>query len=48
MLFRSLLGRGLGLGLLGVWLAMFADWVLRAALFLVRFLRGKWRGHQVI
>ncbi|MCI8916549.1 MAG: MATE family efflux transporter [Oscillospiraceae bacterium] len=43
-----LLGRGLGLGLLGVWLAMFADWVLRAALFLVRFLRGKWRGHQVI
>lgn len=39
---------GLGLGLLGVWLAMFSDWVVRAAFFLTRFLRGKWKGHQVI
>lgn len=39
---------GLDLGLLGVWLAMYADWVVRAAVFLVRFLRGKWKDHQVI
>mgnify|MGYP002508592925 FL=1 len=39
---------GLNLGLLGVWLAMYADWVVRAAVFLVRFLRGKWKNHQVI
>lgn len=39
---------GFGMGLLGVWLAMFCDWVVRAALFLTRFLRGKWKEHQVI
>jgi len=39
---------GLGLGLLGVWLAMFCDWVVRASVFLTRFLRGKWKEHHVI
>lgn len=39
---------GLGMGLLGVWMAMFSDWVVRAALFLIRFLRGKWKEHHVI
>lgn len=39
---------GLNLGLLGVWLAMFADWIVRAGVFLTRFLRGKWKNHQVI
>ncbi len=39
---------GLGLGLTGVWLAMVADWVVRAALFLTRWLRGKWRRIKVI
>ena len=39
---------GLGLGLTGVWLAMVADWVVRAALFLTRWLQGKWRRIKVI
>ena len=39
---------GLGMALSGVWLAMFCDWLVRAVLFLVRFLRGKWRRLQVI
>ena len=39
---------GLDLGLPGVWLAMVADWVVRAACFLARYLRGKWRRIQVI
>ena len=39
---------GLGLGLLGVWLAMIADWVVRAVFFLVRYLRGKWKRIKVI
>ena len=43
-----LLGLGMGLGLLGVWMAMFADWIVRSAVFLVRFLRGRWKDHQVI
>ena len=43
-----LLGMGLGMGLLGVWMAMFADWIVRGAVFLVHFLRGKWKNHHVI
>ena len=33
---------GLGLGLLGVWLAMFCDWIVRAVCFLWRYWRGRW------
>lgn len=43
-----LLGLGMGMGLLGVWLAMFSDWIVRGVVFLVHFLRGKWKNHQVI
>lgn len=39
---------GFDLRLLGVWLAMFCDWVVRAIVFMIRFLRGKWKEHQVI
>ena len=43
-----LLGLGMGLGLLGVWMAMFADWIVRGAVFLGHVLRGKWKNHHVI
>ena len=33
---------GFGLGIMGVWVAMVADWVLRSVLFAVRFVRGTW------
>lgn len=39
---------GFNLGLLGVWLGMFADWIVRAVVFLARFLSGRWKEHQVI
>ena len=39
---------GMNMGLLGVWLAMFSDWVVRAVVFFIRFLRGKWKDHRVI
>jgi len=31
-----------GLGVIGTWLAMFVDWVFRAALFIWRWRSGKW------
>lgn len=31
-----------GLGVLGVWIAMTADWLFRAIMFLIRYLSGKW------
>ena len=37
-----LLGRYWGFGVLGIWMAMFADWALRMAFFLPRFLGHKW------
>ena len=38
----------LHMGLLGVWMGMFLDWVVRATLFAVRFFSGKWMEHSVI
>lgn len=39
---------GFDLGLAGVWLAMVADWVVRAVLFLIRYWRGGWKKIKVI
>lgn len=33
---------GLGLGPLGVWVAMTVDWVFRTIFFVIRYLSGKW------
>jgi Na+-driven multidrug efflux pump len=33
---------GFGMGVIGVWIAMFADWIVRTLFFLWRFLSGKW------
>lgn len=40
--FGVLLGRYWGFGVLGIWMAMFIDWVVRAAFFLPRFHGHKW------
>lgn len=36
------------MGLAGVWLGMFADWVCRDVCFILRFISGKWMEHKVI
>lgn len=48
--FSYLLGAdwGMGMHLLGVWIAMFIDWIVRDAAFVIRFLQGKWKKIQVI
>ena len=33
---------GLGMGIIGVWVAMFLDWILRSTLYLIRYARGRW------
>ncbi len=40
--FGMFLGRHLGFGVLGIWMAMFVDWALRIAFFLPRFLGRRW------
>ena len=42
------LGRFLGLGVLGVYLGMCADWLFRGVVFTVRYRRGRWRTLHVI
>ena len=41
--FSFFLGRNLGWGVFGVWVAMTIDWLFRAILFSVRYRRGKWQ-----
>ena len=36
------------MGLHGVWIAMYIDWIVRASILTVRFLRGKWKSIRVI
>ncbi len=45
-LFRLTLGYilaiPLGVGILGIWIAMYVDWFIRSLLFFIRFKSGKW------
>jgi len=41
--FSYILGTWLGLGAIGVWIAMILDWIFRAILFATRYLREKWQ-----
>lgn len=45
--FGILLGRYWGMGVLGVWIAMCVDWLLRVALFIIRFRGHKWESMGV-
>ena len=41
--FSYILGLNLGMGVLGVWIAMMVDWVCRAICFIARFQTGTWK-----
>jgi Na+-driven multidrug efflux pump len=43
-----LLAYPLGVGPLGVWIAMGGDFVVRGTCYLTRWLRGKWQTKRVI
>jgi putative MATE family efflux protein len=40
--FSYVFGLYLNMGVIGVWCAMFCDWIFRASLYTVRFVRGTW------
>ena len=48
ILFSYVLALGLGLELKGVWIAMTLDWLVRAALFIWRYLSGRWQNKQIL
>lgn len=43
IVFSYILGKYLELGVFGIWVAMTIDWAFRAACFVVRYVRGKWK-----
>ena len=47
IVFSYILGRYMGMGVFGVWVAMIVDWIARAVCFLLRLTSGKWK-HQAI
>ncbi len=36
------------MGVIGTWVAMVSDWVIRSAVFLIRYKHGKWKQNKVI
>lgn len=47
ILFSWILGDLLGMGAIGVWIAMVADWTFRAVCFVWRFAGGRWQQHKI-
>lgn len=43
-----ILGVTLGMGLVGIWLGMFLDWIIRGTWFYLRFKGDKWLQHTII
>ncbi len=41
--FSYVLAVGMNMGAVGVWIAMVADWIVRAACFIRRYMGGKWK-----
>ncbi len=46
--FSYILGKYMGIGVLGVWIAMIIDWCFRAILFVYRYFSGKWQGRSAV
>jgi Na+-driven multidrug efflux pump len=42
------LGAGLGLGVVGAWVAMILDWVARSVFFVLRYQSGRWKQFRVV
>lgn len=40
--------RGMGMGLIGVWLSMVTEWIAKGIVFLLRFNGGKWKEIKVV
>ena len=43
-----LFGIVLNMGIIGVWIAMGADWLCRSVCFMIRFIKGKWKEFKII
>lgn len=46
--FSYILGKYLGMGVFGVWVAMVIDWVFRTICFVIRYFRGNWKKDAIV
>ena len=46
--FSYILGKYLGMGVFGVWVAMVIDWVFRTICFVIRYFRGNWQKDAIV
>lgn len=46
--FGFILGKPMGLGVMGIWIGMYVDWLFRSIVYTIRIKRGKWKDHTVI
>ena len=46
--FSYLVGKYMGLGVFGVWVAMVIDWEVRAICFVIRYFNGKWKHGAIV
>ena len=46
--FSYLVGKYMGLGVFGVWVAMVIDWVVRAICCIIRYFNGKWKHGAIV
>jgi MATE family, multidrug efflux pump len=47
VLLSYILGKYMGMGAIGVWIAMIVDWTFRSILFIIRFISGKWKLQKI-
>lgn len=47
IIFSYILGKYMGMGVFGVWVAMIIDWLVRGACFILRYYSGRWK-HQAL
>lgn len=48
LILSYILGGYFHMGLIGVWIAMFIDWVVRCIFFVGRYLSGRWMNRQLV
>ena len=44
----TVLCRFMGVGLMGIWIGYFADWIVRSVVFTLRYFSGRWTRHPVL
>ncbi|MGL5582256.1 MAG: hypothetical protein ACRDCE_15030 [Cetobacterium sp.] len=48
ILFAYILGVVFNMGLIGTWIAMYLDWLVKAIFFVIRYLNKRWTKFKLI